>query len=192
MSGSTKQQIRAAALNLFDRQGVTGTTIAQIRAAAGVSNGSFFHAYKSRDSLCSDLYLRALKDYHSALCADLPPNPDEGIAALIQAHLEWVVTSGPSARFLFEHARTEWLQEIRADQTVENERFSQEVSAWRTPLLKAALLTPMSDVMFFAQLIGPAQVFCRGWLSGRTDQDPREHAPVLIENAQKVLLVGKI
>lgn len=189
MSPSTKELIQAAALRLFDERGVAATSIAQIRAEVGISNGSFFHAYKTRDDLCADIYLLALKDYHAALVADLPRTAHKGIATLITAHLEWVVTSGPLARFLFEHARPEWLDSIRVEQASENAKLAEQLATWRAPLTKAGALHPMSEMMFFAQLIGPAQVFCRAWLSGRNAEDPRTHARALIDNACRVLIL---
>ncbi|GAB5435294.1 TetR/AcrR family transcriptional regulator [Falsiruegeria mediterranea] len=187
MSSTTKELIQAAALRLFDEHGVAATSIAQIRSEVGISNGSFFHAYKTRDSLCADIYLLALKDYHAALVADLPKTAQDGIAALITAHLEWVVTSGPLARFLFKHARPEWLDNIRAEQASENAKLAESLATWRAPLAKAGALHPMPEMMFFAQLIGPAQIFCRAWLSGRYAEDPRTHAQALIDSACRVL-----
>ena len=189
MSATTKELIQAAALRLFDEQGVAATSIAQIRADVGISNGSFFHAYKTRDALCADIYLLALKDYHTALVADLPKTAQDGIASLITAHLDWVVTSGPLARFLFEHARPEWLEGIRAEQASENAKLGDILAAWRMPLITSGTLHPMSEMMFFAQLIGPAQVFCRAWLSGRKTEDPRNHARALIDSACRVLIL---
>ena len=188
MSATTKDLIQSAALQLFDTQGVSATSVAQIRAQAGVSNGSFFHAYKTRDSLCADLYLLALRDYHAALTADLPASARGGIAALIDAHLNWVVSSGALARFLFEHAHPEWLDGVRAEQTAANAELARTLNTWRAPLVEVGELRPMPDMMFFAQLIGPAQIYCRAFLSGRSTQDPRIHAQALIDNACLVLV----
>ena len=48
-------------------------------------------------------------------------------------------------------------------------------------------LLPMSPTLFFSQIIGPAQVFCRAWLSGRDRSDPREQADILIACAIRAL-----
>lgn len=189
MTPRAKERIQTAALHLFDTQGFAATSVAQIREQAGVSNGSFFHAYKTRDNLCADLYLMALRAYHTALLAGLPPSARDGIRALITAHLEWVVTSGPLARFLFEQTRPEWLEDIRAEQAAENAALAKALSDWRDPLTATGQLRPMPAMMFFAQLIGPAQVFCRAWLSGRDATDPREQAQALIDHACQVLLM---
>jgi len=38
----------------------------------------------------------------------------------------------------------------------------------------------MTSLVFFSQVIGPAQMFCRGWLSGRDRSDPRDQTDMLI------------
>ncbi len=189
MTATTKDLIKQTALTLFDENGVSGTSVAQIRAQAGVSNGSFFHAYKNRDALCADLFLTSLCSYHTALLHRLPDTAGEGITALLTAHLDWVATSGAQGRFLFEHARSEWLGNIREAQEVENTKLAQHIETWRAPLIAAGQLHPMPSPMFFAQLIGPAQIYCRAWLSGRSTEDPRTAGPDLITCAQRVLLI---
>jgi hypothetical protein len=46
----------------------------------------------------------------------------------------------------------------------------------------------MSSSLFFSQIIGPAQIFCRAWLSGRDRADPREQADVLIACAIRAVV----
>jgi hypothetical protein len=46
----------------------------------------------------------------------------------------------------------------------------------------------MPSVVFFSQIIGPAQIFCRAWLSGRDRTDPRQQADILIACAIRALV----
>jgi len=43
-------------------------------------------------------------------------------------------------------------------------------------------------MLFFSQIIGPAQIFCRAWLSGRDRADPRQQADILIACAIRALV----
>jgi hypothetical protein len=49
--------------------------------------------------------------------------------------------------------------------------------------------------LFFSQIIGPAQIFCRAFLSGRDRSDPREQTEILIACAIRAVVapgaVGK-
>jgi hypothetical protein len=42
--------------------------------------------------------------------------------------------------------------------------------------------------VFFSQIIGPAQIFCRAFLSGRDRADPREQADMLIACAIRAVV----
>ena len=46
----------------------------------------------------------------------------------------------------------------------------------------------MTSLVFFSQIIGPAQIFCRAWLSGRDRTDPREQADNLIACAIRAVV----
>ena len=56
------------------------------------------------------------------------------------------------------------------------------------PLIARGELLPMSPTLFFSQLIGPAQIFCRAWLSGRDRADPRDQTEILIACATRAVV----
>lgn len=186
----TREKIRNTAFDLFNRDGYEETSVALVCAQAGVSNGSFFHAYPSKDALGADIYLSALQDYHRTMLAALETGPDAaaGIEALIHAHLTWVEKETPKARFLFEQVRSEWQEHLKAEQQAENAGFAEKVGVWRNPLVESGKLADISAPVFFAQLIGPAQMLCRAWLSGRSTDKPSGSALQLIAAAQKALI----
>jgi AcrR family transcriptional regulator len=112
----------------------------------------------------------------------------EGVARLIRAHLDWVVNSRREARYLFEISRSEWSEEIRGAQRAQNSRLAEAVERWRAPLLERGELLPMTAALFFSQIIGPAQIFCRAWLSGRDRADPRDQTHILIACAIRAVV----
>ena len=190
MSAGVRDDLLAAGLAVFDRGGFEAATVAAIRARARASNGSFFHFFGSKKELAGTLFLEILARYHAAVVAavDAPSGAREGVARLIRAHLDWVVNNRREARFLFEISRAEWSEEARNAQRNENSRLMEGVERWRSPLVARGELFPMSAVLFFSQIIGPAQVFCRAWLSGRHQTDPRGQADTLIACAVRALV----
>jgi AcrR family transcriptional regulator len=156
--------------------------VAAIRARARASNGSFFHVFGSKKELAGALFLEVLRHYHAAMLAALDPAPDsgQGIDRLIRAHLDWVVTSRREARYLFEISRSEWSENVRDAQRAQNARLAEGIERWRGPLVTRGELLPMTPVMFVSQLIGPAQIFCRAFLSGRDRSDPRAEADAML------------
>jgi len=187
---TARENLLAAGLAVFDRDGFEGATVAAIRTRARASNGSFFHFFGSKKELAGTLFLEILARYHSAVIAavDESCTAREGVARLIRAHLEWVVNSRREARYLFEISRSEWTEEIRGAQRTQNSRLAEAVQRWRAPLVERGELLPMSSSLFFSQIIGPAQIFCRAWLSGRDRADPREQADVLIACAIRAVV----
>jgi len=184
---TAREDLLAAGLAVFDRDGFEGATVAAIRTRARASNGSFFHFFGSKKELAGTLFLEILARYHSAVIAavDEPCGAREGVTRLIRAHLDWVVNSRREARYLFEISRSEWTEEIRGAQ---NSRLAEAVQRWRAPLVERGELLPMTSSVFFSQIIGPAQIFCRAWLSGRDRADPREQADILIACAIRAVV----
>jgi len=187
-----RDDLLSAGLAVFDRDGFEGATVAAIRRQASASNGSFFHVFASKKELAGALFLDVLARYHAAMLAALDPSPSarDGVGGLIRAHLDWVVNDRPEARYLFEISRSEWAEAVRDDQRAENARFSDGIERWRAPLVARGELLAMTPVLFLGQIIGPAQIFCRAFLSGRDRADPRQQADILIACAVRALVGG--
>ncbi len=190
MTAGVRNDLLAAGLAIFDRVGFEAATVAMIRTRAKASNGSFFHAFGSKKELAGALFLDVLRHYHAAMLAALEPQlgAEQGIDRLIRAHLDWVVTSRREARYLFEISRSEWSEDLRDAQRAQNARLGEGIARWRDPLVARGDLLPMTAVMFVSQLIGPAQVFCRAYLSGRDRDDPRIEAETLVACAIRALV----
>jgi AcrR family transcriptional regulator len=180
-----RDDLLAAGLAVFDRDGFDGATVAAIRQRARASNGSFFHFFASKRELAGTLFLETLQRYHSALLAVSLPglSAREGIDRLIRAHLGWVVENRREARYLFEISRGDWSEELRDRQRALNARLAEAIERWRAPLVASGELLPLPQAVFASEIIGPAQIFCRAFLSGREHGDPGVHAEALIECA---------
>ena len=192
MAARAREDLLAAALAVFDRDGFEGATVAAIRTWAQASNGSFFHFFESKKELAGTLFLEVLQRYHAAVIAaiDTASDASDGIGRLIRAHLDWVVNNRREARYLFEISRSEWTEEVRDAQRTQNSRLAEGIEGWRAPLIARGELLPMTATLFFSQIIGPAQIFCRAWLSGRDRSDPRLQAEVLIACAIRALVAS--
>ena len=197
MAARVREDLLAAGLVVFDRDGFEGATVVAIRSHAQASNGSFFHFFESKKELAGSLFLQVLQRYHTAVLAAVDPslNPSlgarDGIGRLIRAHLGWVVNNRREARYLFEISRSEWTAAVRDAQRTQNSRLAEGVERWRAPLVASGELRPMTSMLFFSQIIGPAQIFCRAWLSGRDHTDPSQHVDTLIACAVRALVASE-
>src|SRR5258708_7666154 len=176
MVARAREDLLAAGLAVVDREGFEGATRAPIRSRARASNRSLFHFFGSKKELAGTLFLGLLQHYHAAGVAavDASLSARDGIGRLIRAHLDWVVNNRREARYLFEISRSEWTEAVRDAQRAQNSRLAEGIERWRAPLIARGELLPMPSTVFFSQIIGPAQIFCRAWLSGR-DKIGRAH-----------------
>ena len=190
MVARAREDLLAAGLAVFDREGFEGATVAAIRSRARASNGSFFHFFGSKKELAGTLFLELLRHYHAAVLAAVDPSlsAQDGIGRLIRAHLDWAVNKRREARYLFEISRSEWTEAVRDAQRTQNSRLAEGIERWRAHLIARGELLPMPSTVFFSQIIGPAQIFCRAWLSGRDRADPRHQADLLIACAIRALV----
>jgi AcrR family transcriptional regulator len=193
MAAGAREDLLAAGLAVFDRDGFDGATVAAIRTRARASNGSFFHFFASKKELAGTLFLEVLQRYHAAIVAaiDTSTSAEEGIGRLIQAHLDWVTNNRREARYLFEISRSEWTDAVREAQRDRNARLAESIERWRMPRVARGELLPMTSALFLSQIIGPAQIFCRAWLSGRDRGDPRLQADMLIACAVRALVAPR-
>lgn len=98
------------------------------------------------------------------------------------------MSSRREARYLFEISRGEWSEDVRDAQRTQNARLAEGIERWRAPLVARGELLSMPAMMFVSQLIGPAQIFCRAFLSGRDRADPRSEVDTLIACAIRALV----
>lgn len=70
-----RQEILAAALGVFARKGVSGTKVADIAAAAGLSHGLLYHYFRSKEAVFETL----VDELMLAADADLAPSTERAI-----------------------------------------------------------------------------------------------------------------
>ncbi|PZO46356.1 MAG: hypothetical protein DCF16_19070 [Alphaproteobacteria bacterium] len=82
-----RERILAAAIALFMSNDVESVPVAEICRAAGVSNGSFFHHFPSKDGLALEITLALRREYWDFVLAAMEPsaNAMEGVAGAIRA-----------------------------------------------------------------------------------------------------------
>ena len=156
MAAGAREDLLAAGLAVFDRDGFDGATVAAIRTRARASNGSFFHFFASKKELAGTLFLEVLQRYHAAIVAaiDTSTSAEEGIGRLIRAHLDWVANNRREARYLFEISRSEWTDAVREAQRDQNSRLAEAIERWRAPLVARGELLPMTSRCFSARSSG--------------------------------------
>lgn len=86
-SKETKERIFQAAKTILQRSGYENLSIKNICEEAGVSNGSFYHHFKTKDDLLS-YYIEAQPTVNPALL-DMPQNKEEAVNAIVGVYLNY-------------------------------------------------------------------------------------------------------
>ena len=84
-SKETKDRIFQAAKTILRKKGYEGLSIKNICEEAGVSNGSFYHHFKTKDDLLS--YYIEEQPSIDPDCLELPANAEEAKTAIIHVYL---------------------------------------------------------------------------------------------------------
>ncbi len=180
----------AAAKKLFSERGYDAVSTAEIRQAAGMSNGSLFHHFGNKEGIAVAVFVSLVRTYQAEIAGELSPTRQaaEGIEAFIRAHNLWIERDPDGARILFNGHHPNWseaaLKKIRA----ENRAFGMALAEWKSNLEDKHLLQNWSLALILATLVGPTQVMCRAWLSGQSKVPPSENIENLVKLAQNALL----
>jgi len=190
--GDTRTALLKAALAVFTDMGYERATVASICAHSGMSNGSFYHFFKSKEALAATLYIDVLRSYHGDMIASVGSDTPaaQGVERLLEAHLCWVMRERLSATFLFAHSKPEWIAYVAAEIQASNAEYRSLLQDWIERRIADGTLRDLPIRVLLSQIIGPAQIFCRAWLSGREAESPDKYKAYLLDCAQRAVVVG--
>ena len=185
----TKERILQAALAAFTEHGYAAATIADIRKRSGISTGSIYHHYGSKEAVAAALYTRGIRRYQcgfsqALLCAR---NAEAGVRQSIRFHLDWVGDNPDWARFLLGQGRAEWLRAEAGAITEQNKRFRDAIETWLDEQVAAGSLAPLTPEVVLSLLVGAPQFLVRAWVSGWIAELPRDQADLLADTAWRAL-----
>lgn len=163
MSEVGRDKILRAALELFGRDGVAGTTLSRLRQAAGVSVGSFYHHFSGKEEVTAALFVECIALYQEEFLQELRAHEDPalGVSAVVAFHVRWCLAHPDRARFLFTERPPGG-----AGLGERNKAFFSEVLAWWRTHVHHGALPRLDLVTAFVLWLGPAQELCRLWLNG--------------------------
>ena len=86
-SSDTEARIRNAALNLFTKKGIKGTTTREIATKAGIAEGTIYKHFKSKEELAVKLFLHCMDAFTTELLESIREltDPRDKIAVLIKS-----------------------------------------------------------------------------------------------------------
>jgi AcrR family transcriptional regulator len=180
-----RQAILDAALHLFATRGLRATSIEDIRADSGASNGSLYHHFGSKEGIAAVLYANAIDDYQRGALAvfKAAPSAEAGFRGCVEHYLQWVVDHRELALLMLAVEHTD-VRELAADHVAAlNEPFRAEVDKWMKGRAAAGELPDVPGDLIILAVLGPARRFAELWLEGKTQTPISEAAQVLADIA---------
>jgi AcrR family transcriptional regulator len=185
----SKRQILQRALALFNERGIEATTIDIIRAESQTSVGSIYHHFGNKEGVVAALYLAALDDQARLRDSYISGvrSTREWVQALVCSYVDWVVSQPEWARFQYQ-ARYAVAQSGFGDQLKEaNRARNAQLRDWFSDPAHRAELLELPLELIPSLIIGPAESYCRAWLSARVKQSPELYRQQLAEAAWRTV-----
>lgn len=94
-SNEKKQAILNATLTVFAQRGFWSTPTSEISKAAGVSEGTLFTYFKTKDDLMNELFCELKKELYDAVMTNFPKEGDirTRVQELWNRHIDWGVSN---------------------------------------------------------------------------------------------------
>ena len=185
-------RIRDAARALFVAHGYEPTTIADIRTSAGISNGSFFHAFDSKSDVAMAVWEEACGAHEAAVLPrfETHTEPAATVREVIQAELTWFEAHPDLATMLVELPACLPRQGSRSLVADTQTRLYAAIRRWlaHTP---PGTVAPLPVPVIAAVLFGPPRALCSAWLGNQAGERPTAFTNTLAAAAWAALPLGK-
>lgn len=166
----TRQRILDAALAAFLDQGYEQTTIADIRARSGTSNGALFHHFPTKEAIAEALYVTGISSFQEGLRELILRRPRSlraAVRAAIAHQLRWTQENAGLARFIYQRGHPDWGSAGGTQVAALNRDLAEGFRGWLAPLAERGEIRPVSMLMLTAIVSGPAHAIARRWLGGQ-------------------------
>lgn len=172
-----RDEILAAAADLFARRGYFGASMRDIAAAVGLLPGSLYHHFTSKEELFAAVHERAVAEFHLALDEAIGSERDPWLRlrAAVMAHLS-VLLGNPSAAAIVGPQVLELDPKLAARLTADRDRYERRFAS-----LIAALPLPRSaDRHLLRLFLFGALNWTTVWYRARGPRTPAEIAEAFV------------
>lgn len=162
-----RAEILEAALDTVVDSGESGTFVQEVCVRAGVSVGTLYHHFGSKDLLLATLHYTLLNDYQAGAGALLSADPgaEQGIKETVAYHLGWLVHHPRPATFLLQQPFAGYRSpDVAPELLAENAAFLATVKGWLQEKTSAGELKNLPFDVVTAVLIGPVHHWVRSAL----------------------------
>ncbi|MGH3725219.1 MAG: TetR/AcrR family transcriptional regulator [Mycobacterium sp.] len=187
---ATRQLLLDTARALMEHNGSASVGLVELSAASGVSNGSIYHHFGSKDGVLAAVLVDAVAKYQAAASALLDLHHDDlagGVAAMIEHRLRWARDNRAVAALLLEQRHLvvspQWRDELKASSGA----FIERCRHWLEHLAEIDALARIPIELAHPIVFAPAEEIARLWLREQLTGDPMAFAGPLAAAAVAAL-----
>jgi AcrR family transcriptional regulator len=183
---TTADLVLDAAAQIVSAGGVESLNISALHFESGISTGSIYHHFGSKDGVIARLIRRSYGDWNRDLGTVLrrhAHDPDAGIHAAISRRLAWGQACHGEARLVLTHRGS-----LLADPyAVEPRSVAHTFDGWLRAHADAERLPPVAAQIALPLVFGPAEDVLRAWLDAPEDPGPTVWTDTLASAASAAL-----
>ncbi|MXO49314.1 TetR family transcriptional regulator [Erythrobacter vulgaris] len=184
-SRRTREKVLEAARDLIVEHGHEQVSLKEICERSGVSNGSIFHHFGSKEGIVRELFAAERAAYLGVIrnaIMQYDGDPCDAFAAGTRAALHYQAKNpGSFGRLIAEFSDSEWLRRnVDLWLTVASEEES-PVIAWAAEYFRSGALPRLPPAFYQAAMLGPTDLLSRAHRQGRLAGDIEELGDDLAE-----------
>lgn len=187
----TRSTAIASARKLFLSRGLEATRIEDVRDDCGISTGSLYHHFGSKQGLLEAVVVEALSDHKRALLEKLKSNDSaqSAVHALIASTATWMSENPDAARCIFRFRgalESADSSALKAHNRNELSPLLKQLQRW----IDQGELRDLPLPLLLSLLHGPLYEYARAWLAGRVTLPPSAHIDEFAAAAWGALRAG--
>ncbi|MBX7539569.1 TetR/AcrR family transcriptional regulator [Qipengyuania sphaerica] len=179
----TREKVLETAAELIVAHGHANVSLRDICDQSGISNGSVFHHFGSKDGIIRELFLQERRRYLGAIAKAITGydgDPCDAFAEGARAAAEFQLADVERFMHLIaDFNDSEWLRENRDVWLNAALDIQQPVIDWAMPHFASGALPVMPPTLFQALSLGPAEFLMRSQRQGRIE-DAAVHIDTIV------------
>jgi AcrR family transcriptional regulator len=189
----TRDRILASARELFFSKGLDETSIAEICKHSGVSNGSLFHHFQTKEAMALEIFVGIRRHYweHVLAAMEAESTVPAAAEASVQAAFDFQQRFSDEYFFMLDTSAAPWVLKHTSVLKDLNTAFSERAMKWAAPHMMKGDLPAFSIHTFGALIFGLPQWIAREVRAGLSSPDIDLVAKELAEIMRRIFTVGK-
>lgn len=166
-STEARHRVIRASLSIVEDGGLSALTIDRLVAASGVSNGSIYHHFGSRDGVVASVFIDSFEHCIGALVPALDARPARQVVPeLVRRYLDWIATNPVRGRFIYTAAVSSSIRASRHDTSAAKNSMFIPIAEWFAARAARGEIRRLPPWSLDPIVMGPAHECARRFLAG--------------------------